>query len=241
MRLKVEHLEAEVDTNPDIKRGVFLDTNILFAASFPLDTHNTWAEQVIGILHDYEVPLFTNINVRTEFLELNRRVLIPEGLIDMSDDLGASLMSDAEQKIKSLKTRKARAASEGRTFKLTEAEIKQFRDLLERYKDPSGANGWELFCADYFKPYIKNVWEDAVEALNVQIVGTREIDAGEHFPNKPTWEGVTRVMGISGIGSADAMIVNLFLESDFPLIVTTDSDVAKAVVSLVKNKLVIAP
>lgn len=68
---------------PRAQRGCVVDTNVLFAASFPLDAFNEWAESLVALLHKLEIPLFTNINVRSEFIDLCRRVMIPEGLVGL--------------------------------------------------------------------------------------------------------------------------------------------------------------
>jgi hypothetical protein len=50
------------------------------------------------------------------------------------------------------------------------------------------------------------------------------------------------IVGKFGVGSSDAMIINLFVESKLPLIVTSDRDVAKAVLGLnLPGKYILAP
>ncbi len=48
-------------------------------------------------------------------------------------------------------------------------------------------------------------------------------------------------MGKTGIGSADAMIVNLFRNSTLPIMITADKDVRDTVVSLIDTRYVLAP
>jgi predicted nucleic acid-binding protein len=218
-----------LQSDPNLKNGCVVDTNVLFAASFPLDTYNTWAEKLFPVLHELGIPIYTNINVRSEFIELNRRVLIPEGLIDFYEDLAGQLVVEVEQKLKSLKTRKETAAKENRTFKLSDFDIKEFRRLLSGYTHSTGKNGWELFCEDYFHKYIRTVWEDVVEALKIGFLGTRNIDNKTLFDNHPNWDDMLDIVGKTGMGSTDAMIVNLFLKSKLSMIISTDNDVPGAV------------
>jgi predicted nucleic acid-binding protein len=232
MLLKLEDFSKQVAANPALKRGCIVDTNVLFAASFPLDTYNEWAEKVFQILAGLQIPVFTNINVRAEFIELSRRVLIPEGLIDFYEDLADDLDSTLAQSLKSLKTRKAKAIEQNKTFRLSEHEIKTFRKQLEDFRSPSGKGGWEIFCEEYYDLYIRNVWEEAVHDLQLQFLGTRAIESKKYFNSDPKWEDALKIMGKSGIGSADAMIVNLFFHSNLPVIVSTDSDVKKSILMM---------
>lgn len=242
MQIALPDFESSLQSNPALRTGCMIDTNVLFAASFPLDTFNEWAEDVFKVLHENEVPVFTNINVRSEFIELCRRVMIPEGLVDLYDDLGGNLDPAIEQKLKSLKTLKEKAAKENRTYKLNDVDIKRYRDLLEEFQHPSGKNGWDLFCNDYFHRYIHRVWEDAVDALKIKFIGSRDTESSEYFDSPPKWERMVDIVGKFGVGSSDAMIINLFVESKLPLIVTSDRDVAKAVLGLnLPGKYILAP
>ncbi len=229
MIVRLDDIPQILERDPGLKTGCIIDTNVLFAASFPLDTYNEWAEKLFGILHGLGIRIFTNVNVRSEFIELNRRALLPEGLIDFYEELNGQLVPEVELKLKSLKTRKETAAKGNKTFKLSDYDIKEFRRLLSSYTHPTGKNGWDLFCRDYFHPYMKNVWEDAVSTLNISFLGTRNIDDKTLFDGHPTWDDMIDVLGRSGMGSTDAMIVNLFLKSKLKMIVTTDSDIPGAI------------
>src|SRR5690606_31026267 len=85
MRITLADLKSLVGTNPDLQRGCVVDTNVLFAAVIPPDRLNTWAEATFIQLNALSLPAFTNINIRSEFLDLQRRVLIPEGLVSLYD------------------------------------------------------------------------------------------------------------------------------------------------------------
>ncbi|MBI3534785.1 MAG: hypothetical protein HY072_04790 [Deltaproteobacteria bacterium] len=236
MLIQLEDLPKFLESDKSAAEGCIVDTNLLFAASFPLDTYNEWAEGVFKTLHSLNIPIFTNLNVRSEFIELNRRVLIPEGLVDMYNDLAGNLTLELEQQLKSLKTLKQKAANGNRTFKFNDSDIKKYRRLLTKFIHTSGSNGWDLFCRDYFCPYIKDVWNDVIGELKIQFLGTREIESGEFFTSRPEWKDMVDVVGRTGIGSSDAMIVNMFLKSKFSLIVTTDYDVESAVHKIGENK-----
>lgn len=63
-------------SNPSLQRGCIVDTSILFAASYPPDEFNTEAEELFDFLLDLEIPAYTNVNIRAEFINLHMRVMI---------------------------------------------------------------------------------------------------------------------------------------------------------------------
>lgn len=242
MLLKIEDLEQKIAQNPALKIGCIVDTNVVFATSFPLDTYNDWGEEVFDTLHKLNIPVFTNLNVRSEFIDLNRRVLIPEGLIDFYDDYSEVLSGEIESSLKSLKTRKNKANNENRTFKFNDTDIKQFMQMFKKLEHSSGKDLWQLFCQYYLLPYIENAWEKAVQRMKINFLGTREIESKEFFDKHPSWENMVKIVGLSGIGSSDAMIINLFQESKIPLMITADVGVKNTLLDFMPaEKFVLAP
>jgi predicted nucleic acid-binding protein len=71
--------------------GCFVDTSVLFSATYPLDQFNEECESIFENLAAHDVPIFTNVNVRAEFLENHRRVLIGEALIDFLNEAEGEL------------------------------------------------------------------------------------------------------------------------------------------------------
>ncbi len=69
----------------------FVDTTILFAETYPLDTFHDETVVVFDLLSKAGISVVTNVNVRAEFLENHRRVLIAECLIDLLEDQGSEL------------------------------------------------------------------------------------------------------------------------------------------------------
>lgn len=99
-----------------------------------------------------------------------------------------------------------------------------------------------MFCKSFLHPFIVNVWEENIEIFKIQFVGTRAIESREYFHRDPNWKDMTDIIGRFGIGSGDAMIVNFFLCSKFPVIITGDEDVAYAVERLSNGtKYVVVP
>lgn len=242
MQIGVSELESLILNHPEMKQGCIVDTNVIFATSYPLDNLNEWGEEVFKELHRLKVPIYTNQNVRSEFIDLNRRVTIPEGLVDFFDDYSGSLENEIESKLRSLKTRKRKAELEEKNFKLSDTEINAFAELFRRFISVSSEDGWQMFCRVYFSNYITNVWAKAVEVMKINFLGTREIETKEFFDRHPSWENMLKIVASSGIGSTDAMIINLFQESKISLLVTADKSVKHTVLTNKLNgKFVLCP
>lgn len=228
MRAKIREFRDLLTQNPDLKRGCVVDTNALFAATMPLDRLNGWAEKVFSTLHDKGVPIFSNLNIRSEFIELNRRVLVPEGLVSYYDaSLDVEMDKELRTQLKLLKVAKDKATEADTLYRFNDQQLKKFRSLMMGLGKPAaGKSAWEGFCDAYLHPYLSVVWDAALSALKVQFLGTREIESGEYFTKRPSWTDMTDIVGRYGISAADAMIVNFFLCSRFKVLITGDEDVA---------------
>lgn len=101
--ISIEQLKELADKHPNFKNGCLLDTNILLSASLPIDPMNENAELLIQKLADLKIPLYSNVNIRAEFLEIQRRVLIPECLIDFYE-IHNEIDGLLGQKLKSVQT-----------------------------------------------------------------------------------------------------------------------------------------
>jgi predicted nucleic acid-binding protein len=70
MELKILDFEESLQRFPIFKQGCIIDTNVIFAESYPNDNYNAWAEEVFEVLHRNLIPVYTNMNVRSEFIDL---------------------------------------------------------------------------------------------------------------------------------------------------------------------------
>jgi len=159
-------LASFVGAHQDAKLGCLLDTNILFSASYELDAFNTETGKLIDCLADLKIPLYTTYNVRSEFLELHRRIIIPECLVDFLEDLGRELKPDLVQKLTSMRTLLRKANAEGKMFRLQDQQIKSYRSLLASYRKDD-QDGWAAFCQNYLHGKIECVWDVVVEQLGL--------------------------------------------------------------------------
>lgn len=230
-----------VSNNPDLKNGVIVDTSILFAGSYPPDEFNTDAEELFDYLSDLEIPAFTNVNIRAEFIDQHRKVMIPEGLSDLYTSNGKALDLVLYKKLQTVYTGFVNARKLAKPFKFDENQIKSWRRFIKTnyHKD---SDGWSKFCSDYLQGKIERVWAVTCDELNVNFLSLRGSDKEKWMLSELTWDDMASLVGKFGIGSFDAMIVNLFLNSHFSAIVTADRDIAYVVETLKPNgKFVIVP
>ncbi len=221
--ISIEELEELAIGHPNFKNGCLLDTNILLSASLPIDPMNEEAEHLIRKLADLKIPLYSNVNIRAEFLEVQRRVLIPECLIDFYE-IHSEIDGLVGQKLKSVQTSYRRSLEQKKVYKFPDDRIKEFRDLLSEITI-NGKDGWLYFCETFLAPQLSVVWEDVVELCHLNFIKIREGEVHPLLTAKVSWDGVTDIMGKNGLGSADAMILNLLLSSKLELVATADGDI----------------
>lgn len=220
-------LSKFIAANPAAKLGCLMDTSILFSASYDLDLFNADAAQAVDALADLGVPIYTTHNVRSEFLELHRRIIIPECLVDMMEDV-KDLRPELVAKLTSMRTQMRKATSEGKAYKLSEQQIKYFRAELATYQ-LGEQDGWEAFCQNYLSGKIERVWDTAVEQLGLNFIGLRAEEDSAVLSGQPGWKGTTALVGRFGIGSVDALILDLFFNSKLTFLITSDRDMAYCV------------
>ena len=88
-----------------------------------------------------------------------------------------------------------------------------------------GKDGWQYFCERYLSQQLSVVWDEVVQLCNLNFIKIRENESHPLLTSKVSWDGVTDLMGAFGIGSADAMILNLLLSSKLDIVATADGDI----------------
>lgn len=207
----------------NIKQGCFVDTSILFAASYTPDLFNEESEELFDFFAELKIPLFTNVNVRSEFMDLHRKVMVPEGLSDLYTSHGKALNKVLYTKLQSVYTSLSKARKTGKPYKFDENQIKSWRQRLSMYQ-MGNRNGWIQFCADFLLNRIELIWDNTCEELGINFFSLRHADHSDWLTQDLKWEDMATLVGRFGIGSFDAMIINLFLNSKFSVMVSADKD-----------------
>lgn len=220
----IDHLEHLAGKNRAIQAGCLVDTNILISVSLPIDTNNSAAEELVHRLTKLKIPLYSNVNIRAEFLEIQRRVLIPETLIEFYESSNEVLDEILTAKLRSIQSSYREAIKNKRIYKFSDERIKEFRTLLSTYR-LGDKDAWMYFCENFLAPQLEAVWDEVVRICGLNFIKIRE---GEQHPllnTKISWDGVTHIMGKYGLGSADSMILNLLLSSKLEVVATADGDI----------------
>lgn len=78
-----------------------------------------------------------------------------------------------------------------------------------------------------FKPQLTPIWRYALNQLDFNFISTRSQDRSPFLDELPSWERAVELMANYGIASADAMILNMFLCSKLPILLTADLEMAE--------------
>lgn len=221
--ISIDQLENLILTNPNFKNGCLLDTNVLVAASLSIDPMNEAAEILVSKLAKLNIPLYSNVNIRSEFLEIHRRVLIPECLVEFYETQ-IHLEDMLAAKLKSVQTSYRKSLENKKVYKFSDDRIKEFRVLLST-RSINDINGWFYFCEKFLMPQLSVVWDEVVRLCSLHFIKIRDGEKHSLLMKQVLWDGVTDLMGKYGLSSADSMILNLFLSSRLSLVATADGDI----------------
>ena len=128
--ISIDDLELLSAENNTFKNGCLVDTNILVSASLPIDPRNSDAEELVQQLAKLNIPLYSNVNIRAEFLEIQRRVLIPEALIEFYEANKDALDDVLTSKLRSIQSSYREAIKNKKVYKFSDDRIKEIRGLL---------------------------------------------------------------------------------------------------------------
>ncbi len=101
-----------------------------------------------------------------------------------------------------------------------------FRQLLKAHKGKSG-DAWEIFCRDRLLGQMERIWDLAEEELGLNFISLRSDDSSPFLNQVPDWRDASVLIGKYGLALADAMILNMFLCSKIPVLLTADLEMAE--------------
>lgn len=234
-----------VSQNSNVKNGLLVDTNILVAATYELDEFNEAAMDFIDACMDLQTPLFCNVNIRSEFLEIHRRIIFSEAILDFEKQCKKALLpGELVNDLNAFRTRYERrlVSKPNKTpLKLNDSEIKDFKIKMVQVKGLQ-KDLWTELCEDRIGTKIAEIWHTTEESLGLNFLSLRKEDQEKHLNQKPEWSDVTDLISKYGLSSSDAMILNMFLVSKFEAIASSDVDIALAIKSMnLSNKHVLIP
>lgn len=231
---KYSDLIFTLTERPELNSGIVADSNVLISATYESDRAHDQTVEFLDLLSEQQIPVFCNVNARAEFLEIHRRIIFTEALLDFARTASkAKLPTEIANRLHSLITRAAAVESSGQgsPLRLSEPEIKWFKMRLVKVS-AEGINLWEQICSEKVGNKIGHVWDRAVDELGLNFLSLRKEDADPHIVQSLEWSGVVGLIEKYGLSSSDAMIMNLFLSSNFAALVTSDLEVAYTLASM---------
>ena len=232
-----------LNKTPGIKNGIVVDTNVLVSATYDFDTFYEHTNDLLNLIVENNIPLYCNVNVRAEFLEIQRRIAFTEALLSFEAvTTRSSLPNDLAKKLSSIRSNQMKREVDGRTpLRLSESEIKAFKILMIQENSSKG-NLWLSFCKDHIGNQLLNIWNEVVNDFGLNFMSLRAEDQETFLESFPSWESAVELMSSAGLSSADAMIVNMFQSSKFELIISSDVDVGIAIAGIKRpEKLCLLP
>lgn len=206
----------------DCEIGCLADTNFLFGLSYTDDRLFERANDVHDLLAEYEIPIYANVISRMELIDLIFRKQVTDGCIKLFGE--AQIHSYQKDIFRLLKYIRDKDTSDRRTdkiYKIGEGHLKQLRKLIA---DEYGIADWKDFCGRFVGTMLANEWVSIEEDLGLNFVEIMEGETSNLIGTPVNWKDMVEVMGKNGLRGPDAMIVNLFSKSNFPLLITSDSD-----------------
>lgn len=212
---------------PSVRSGLVVDTNVLVSATYDADRFFDQTTEFLDLVVENEVPLFCNVNVRMEFLEIHRRIIFTEALLDFSSVVDKALLPTALLKsMHSWSTRNEKLQRDGKApLRLGEADLKSAKFELSKISDGT-RDLWTVLCADRIGNKLSKLWERAAEELGLNFLSLRKEDQPSGTARSPEWAETMKLVEQEGLSSSDAAIVNAYLTSGYDAFLTSDQEVA---------------
>ncbi len=216
-----------LNQHPQLRNGLIVDTNVLISATYDTDIFFDTTTQFFDYLIENEMPIYCNVTVRAEFLEIHRRIIFTEMLIDFFHQVDRTLLPNliAVQLGKLVANNTRRIDQQKAPSRLSESEIKIIKLGLIQISS-NGKNLWDTLCESKIGNKLETLWAEAENDLGLVFLSTRNEDFSPLFNSSPEWIDVVKLVQNHGLSSSDAMILNLFFCSSLKAIVSSDLEVA---------------
>lgn len=112
--------------------GCIVDTSILFAYGYPNDNFNKAASELFDYISDLKLPVFTNANIRAEFINNYFQVVVPESLNDLYQYPGIEIEHELKSKLASNYANLYDARRTGKSYKFNTTKIEEWKKLLRK-------------------------------------------------------------------------------------------------------------
>lgn len=206
----------------DCSNGCLADTGFLYGASYTDDRVYKQALEVFLVLEEQNIPIYTNVVGRMEFVDLVFRKQVTLGAIKVFGALNPKSSHKAlYDLLKKIRDDDTASNRNGQSFKVGEKQLKKLR---EKIVESTGEKGWQSFCSKYVGQMLINEWQILEDDLGLHFLEVMEGQTSQLIPQPLHWKDMVHTMGELGVRGPDAMIINLFKTSSINLLVTADKD-----------------
>lgn len=222
-------------------QGCILDTNFLIAAIYEPHPFHEDAEFLFKKLEEHEIPIHATVSTRAEFIDIQRRIIITEVLMDMLAPNTKWRITAAQKN--ELRKHRAWLDSQSGNSDLPILPDKRIKNCKEIFfpTTRSGKDGWIEICKYYLNDALLKSWDEIVDFLGINYIELRESDKNELITEKVSWKNMYKISERTCISSSDAMILNMLNCSVLPLLVSADYDMAYAVIADQSEKTILVP
>jgi hypothetical protein len=205
-----------------IETGCLADTGYLYALSYKDDRLFELANDVHDLLVEYDVPIYSNVISRLEWIDLIFRKQVALGCIQAFETASShAYHKPIYNTLKDIRDKNTAAKKKGESFKIDEGRLKKLRkSLINDY----GVIDWADFCSQYVDKKLFNEWVSVEEDFGLNFIEVMEGQDSDMFNSALKWKDMVEVMGKQGLRGPDAMIINCFDKSKLELLITSDGD-----------------
>jgi hypothetical protein len=221
--------------------GCIVDSQFLIAILYELHTFHEDATILFNTLAKYEVPIFATVTTRSEFLDIQRKIIITEALMGM---LGSAspwkLTKNVEKMLRKHKFWIDQQAAKDEMPILTDIRIKECKETFFP-KNQSGKSGWLEICNYYLKDKLLNSWSLLETKAGINYLDMKDPNIEKYFPEGVNWSEMYKISERTCLGTSDAMIINMLNSSILPFAVSADYDMAFSIITQEKSKTLFTP
>lgn len=217
------------------------DTSFLIALADEDHPHHDDAIFLQEKLADYKVKIFLGVTARSEFIDFHRRCILTENLMGMlAPSSKWQISASVCELLKKQQGWIDNQPKQDNAPYLSDSRLKICKQAFLP-RNQSGQIGWLELCREYLCGRLASSWEKIVDIMQLQYIDMRAEDSKELFRKDLLWPEMYRLAEESGLGSQDAMILNLLDASIFSFIVTMDFDLAYGVLASTRDKVALVP
>lgn len=230
------HLNIKSD-----QRKVLIDTCALIAYSHGASEFSDETENLFITLRQNNFKAYTNVNIRSEYLDYQRRLIVTEALTNIAGQTkGINSFSDIQKRLKSHTALVHKRAKEERPLVLNDSDIKRFKKVLS-IQFQEIPNIWLKFCEDNLKDMLQRSFNAVEKLLKLQYLSVRKDEKSPEVNGDVSWDKMLEICEISALGINDSMILNMFESTNIPFLVTTDFDVVYSGALSKNHQIILCP